>query len=442
VPDTGDKPVFHRMRVRWRLSAHGRRLLTLALTGLVVAIITRRPEFIALAAPALLLLASRQPDRPAQLAVRSALADIQIVEDSETAAIVEFAGQGTFTAEVALTPAESISAGPPLVVPPVATPAPAGPADDSTSSRTRVPRIRLPFSAQRWGDRPVGLVTITLLDDYQVTEGVVHVSLPWLDCRPSPAQLQSTIRLSKLPSRLGERPARAIGEGVEFAGVREFVPGDRQRRVNWPATTRRGTLHLSTFSAERTQHIVVVADATSDIGPAGSSSLDYVLRGASGAIVRYLGKRDRVGLIVFGSRLNWIGPGQGRRHLHRLLQLLVSTPSGWERTAGITRLPRAALPPGALVLVFSPLLDPRIIESVRDMRERGFSVVVIDVLNASPEHDGSRISALTARLWRLEQDAIRFSMSELGVPVVHWDGSSSLDEPLMPLSRHTLVVPR
>jgi uncharacterized protein (DUF58 family) len=254
--------------------------------------------------------------------------------------------------------------------------------------------------------------------------------------------MNSSVVLSRLPSRLGEHPARATGEGGEFAGVREFVPGDRQRRINWPATTRHGTLHLSTFSAERTQNVVVIADATTDVGEQGSSTLDLVLRGAAGAVQHYLTRRDRVGVIIYAGRLSWIGPGLGQRHYQRLIDLLTSSPVGWERASELTRLPRAALPPGALVLVFSPLLDHRLVEAVRDLRERGFSVVVIDALNAEPTHDGSRISGLTARVWRLEQQAIRYSLKQLGVPVVHWDGVSSLDEPLAPYSRRVLVVRR
>jgi uncharacterized protein (DUF58 family) len=248
--------------------------------------------------------------------------------------------------------------------------------------------------------------------------------------------------LSRLQSRLGEHAARAAGEGAEFAGVREFVPGDRQRRINWPATTRLGTLHLSTFAAERTQNTVVIADTTADVGEPGSSSLDLVLRGASGAITRYLAQRDRVGLIVFGGYLSWIGPGQGPRHFQRLIDLLVSSPFGWEPTAALTRLPRAALPPGALIIVFSPLLDTRLIEAVRDLRERGFSVLVVDVLNTEPRHDRSAVSGLAARMWRLEQEAIRFSLTQIGVPVLHWDGTSSLDEPLAPYTRRVMVVHR
>ena len=417
---------FRQVSVRWGLSAHARRLLTLALTSLIIAVVTGRPAFAGIAAPAVLLMAAWPRIRPDKVSVRAALLDSILVENGESAIRAEVRGNDSFDVSLMLEPSKDIEAGPAVGVLAGAPPK----------------QVYLPFTPTRWGRRLVGTLAVSLSDRYWLTVGQADVHLPTLDCRPMPAQMNSSVVLSRLPSRLGEHPARATGEGGEFAGVREFVPGDRQRRINWPATTRHGTLHLSTFSAERTQNVVVIADATTDVGEHGSSTLDLVLRGASGAVRHYLARRDRVGVIIYAGRLSWIGPGLGQRHFQRLIDLLASSPVGWERAAELTRLPRAALPPGALVLVFSPLLDHRLVEAVRDLRERGFSVVVVDLLNAEPAHDGSRISGLTARVWRLEQQAIRYSLKQLGVPVVHWDGVSSLDEPLAPYSRRVLVVRR
>ena len=429
MPDHNGQARFQQLPLRWDLSAHARRLLTLALTGLVIAVATGRPEFAGLAAPALLLLTTIPANRPAQLGVRVSLAVSRLVEGTESAVLVGVAGPSEFEADLSILPDDGIAAGRPVT---------ARPGGDARHPRS----ARLPFTPERWGNRPIGLLEITLRDPYRLTEGAVAITLPQVQCAPVPAQLASSVVLSRLQSRLGEHAARAAGEGSEFAGVREFVPGDRQRRINWPATTRRGTLHLSTFAAERTQNTVVIADTTADVGEQGATSLDLVLRGAAGAITRYLAQRDRVGLIIFGGHLTWIGPGQGQRHFHRLIDLLASSPSGWEPTAAFTRLPRAALPPGALIIVFSPLLDLRLIETVRDLRERGFSVLVVDVLNTEPRHDRSMVSGLAARMWRLEQEAIRFSLTQIGVPVVYWDGTSSLDEPLAPYTRRVMVVRR
>jgi uncharacterized protein (DUF58 family) len=439
--ETGSRQV----PVRWRLSAHAGRLLTVTMAALALALLTHRAAFAGLAAPAALLLSTLRSRRPAQVTVEVRPEDSGSVEGVPSAVQIGIGGQGSYDADLRIEPGDAIMPGPGLVLPALPPPDPAAAtettsADGSAAAESR--QARLSFTAQRWGRRQIGMLAITLRDRYGMAEGQISVGLPWTDCRPVPAQLSRSILLSRLPSRLGEHPARATGEGGEFAGVREVLPGDRQRRINWPATTRRGTIHLSTFADERSQPVVVIADATADVGEPGMTSLDLVLRGAAGVMTRYLANRDRVGLIVYASRLSWIPPAQGERHFRQLLDLLMSSPGGLDKAGGLTRLPRAALPPAALILVFSPLLDSSLVEAVRDVRERGFSVVIIDVLNSEPGDDGSKISALTRRVWRLEQQSIRFALLELGVPVVHWDGRSSLDDPLGPYTGRVMVVRR
>jgi uncharacterized protein (DUF58 family) len=79
-------------------------------------------------------------------------------------------------------------------------------------------------------------------------------------------------------------------------------------------------------------------------------------------------------------------------------------------------------------------LDQRFVEALRDMRERGFNMLVVDVLNTEPPARRRTEDRIARRIWRMEQEAIRFSLRELGVPVVHWDGEESLD---LPLAAHT-----
>ena len=92
--------------------------------------------------------------------------------------------------------------------------------------------------------------------------------------------------------------------------------------------------------------------------------------------------------------------------------------------------------------MFTPLLDRRLIETLRDLRERGFPILIIDVLNTEPSGSNDSLSGLARRIWRMEQQAIRFSLRELGIPLVHWDGEQSLDEPLAPYARRVMVTRR
>jgi hypothetical protein len=99
-------------------------------------------------------------------------------------------------------------------------------------------------------------------------------------------------------------------------------------------------------------------------------------------------------------------------------------------------LPRGTLPPQALVVAFSPLVDARTIRALHDLRERGFALVVVDVLDedevaAEPSAEGR----LAHRVWKLERDALRFELNARGIPVVRWTEGSSLQSALSEISR-------
>jgi uncharacterized protein (DUF58 family) len=309
-------------------------------------------------------------------------------------------------------------------------------------------QARFVVTPERWGRRQIGTLEVTLRDRWRLTEGHATMPLPGLDCYPAPARQRTTVVLRRLPNRLGEHPARTSGEGIEFSGVRDYAPGDRQRSINWAASTRRGRLQVNTFAAERSQDVVLLVDSTSDVGEPGSSALDLALRGAGAAARAYTEARDRVGVITYQwGGASWLAPALGRRQVYRIIDSMLASPvltdtGGYSRGASFARLPRAALPPGALVVVFSPLLDQRFVEALRDMRERGFNMLVVDVLNTEPPARRRTEDRLARRLWRMEQDAIRFSLRELGVPVVHWDGEEPLDLPLAAHTRRPMAARR
>lgn len=414
------------VRVAWHLSGLARNLVTLAIAALLVAVITRRPEFAGLAAPPILVLLRRPRGLPDEVGVTLAQDGGALVEGDEATLLVKLDGPGAATVRMRLHPAAWITAGT------------ARPGADGWH--------RLPFRARHWGSRPPGTLELILHDRWRLVQGSALVPLPTVVCLPRPARLDSLVVLSKLPARLGEHAARNAGEGTEFAGVREFVPGDRQRRVNWPATTRRGSLQLNTFASERAQVTVLLMDVSTDIGTAGESTADLAVRATIGIAVRYLAARDRVGLICFGRQLRWISPGTGHRQADRITAMVTADLGDGEPLSSVTRLPTAALPPGALIIVVSALLSLRLVEALRELRERGFATIVVDVLTAGPDIGSTwrrrrdrALAGLASRIWRMEQDAIRFSLRELGIPVVYWDGRSSLDEPLAPYTRRALV---
>src|SRR5207244_5693196 len=107
--------------------------------------------------------------------------------------------------------------------------------------------------------------------------------------------------------------------------------------------------------------------------------------------------------ISFGRQLRWISPAPGRRQAERIMTMITIDHGDGEPLSSVTRLPGAALPPGALIIVVSPLLGLRLVEALRELRERGFATIVLDVLCAEPDIGTGRLGSrarLTARLAR------------------------------------------
>jgi uncharacterized protein (DUF58 family) len=134
--------------------------------------------------------------------------------------------------------------------------------------------------------------------------------------------------------------------------------------------------------------------------------------------------------------LNWLLPGTGPGQLYRIVDAMLDTEIilsyAWRDIAAV---PRRTLPPHALVLALTPLLDDRAADALLDLRGRGFDLVVIEVspLPFIPQPRGE-LQELGLRLWHLRREAIRGRFERAGVPVAIWGDESSLAEALEEVS--------
>src|SRR5262249_23264391 len=85
------------------------------------------------------------------------------------------------------------------------------------------------------------------------------------------------------------------------------------------------------------------------------------------------------------------------------------------------------LPPQALVIALTPLLDERAATALLDLRARGFDLVVVEI---SPEpfieSPRTEVERLARRLWTLKREAVRGRFAGAGVPVATWDDERPL----------------
>jgi uncharacterized protein (DUF58 family) len=164
--------------------------------------------------------------------------------------------------------------------------------------------------------------------------------------------------------------------------------------------------------------------------------MDLAVHGAAALVTAYLRVSDRAGLVVLGGLLRWLGPEPGDRQFFRIAEMMLQARYDSYVTPDITRVPRTALPPGTLVIAFSPLLDPAALAALTDLRQRGFPLIVIDTLRDEPPvGPRDKQAALALRLWRLTRAATRAALTNLGVPVLFWTEDAELDAVLATL-RH------
>jgi len=240
---------------------------------------------------------------------------------------------------------------------------------------------------------------------------------------------------------VGNYVSPAQGEGIEPGDIRPFAPGDQVRHVNWRATLKLGTLHVTQHHRERNADVVLLLDTLSEVGPDGETVVDAAARGAAALAAAYLARKDRVGLIEYGGQPRWVRPGAGRAHLERLLDTLLSASVVFTYVnRDLDLVPPRILPPQALVVALSPLLDRRFVRAATDLAARGFDLLVIAVSPVPAARAAVRRSAVAdvaARLWTLERGAELDEYRRRGLTIVEWDGTAPLDAVLAGLARRS-----
>lgn len=124
---------------------------------------------------------------------------------------------------------------------------------------------------------------------------------------------------------MGLRHARIFGEGTEFERLRDYLPDDDFRRINWKATARRRTPITIEYQTERSQNVIAVVDTGRMMQSpvAHIAKLDYVINAALLLAYVVTGKGDKVGLLTFADQVTqYISPQQGRAQFYRMLESL------------------------------------------------------------------------------------------------------------------------
>jgi uncharacterized protein (DUF58 family) len=401
----------------------GYAILTAALVWAAIGL--HRPELVAVAAPFGLLLAiGLSATVPPQLTVRAEDDERRAVEGDTITLRSELTSAGRAVGRLA-----------------VDTHAPPGLRSSAPRRLMRLEAdtptgLETALICERWGGYVAGAMSLRapgplgLVRFEQAIEPAVRVRV-----YPRPESVRALPRPAATHVGAGNYVTRTRGEGLEFADLRPYVPGDRLRRVNWRVSARRGHLHVNEYHPERNADVVLFLDSFTDTRDEAGGTIDMTVRAASALAAAYLRTRDRVGVVGFGGVLRWVLPSTGQTQAYRILDSLIDTQViasyAWREVAVI---PARTLPPHALVVALTPLADARMLAALADLRARGIDLAVIDV---SPlpfvNPPAGELGELAYRLWRLQREQLGSRYRAIGVPVVEWLHGQPVDEVLAQL---------
>jgi uncharacterized protein (DUF58 family) len=252
---------------------------------------------------------------------------------------------------------------------------------------------------------------------------------------PGVATLRTLVRPSEPRAIAGSHVARVRGDGMEFAEVRPYAPGDRLRAVNWAVSARRDGMWVNQRHPERSADLVVLVDTFSDDQEGTAPALVPAVRAAWLLATAHLAGHDRVGVVTFGGYPAWLTPGGGERALLALCDRLLTSRAAWtEAQRSVRFLPAHVIPSGALVVGLTPLHDLRMVVALADLRRRGLEVAAVEIDVSETVAGTARdagVPPATLRLWALELERRRMALAAVGVPIVAWpageDAALALD---------------
>ena len=124
----------------------------------------------------------------------------------------------------------------------------------------------------------------------------------------------------------GDYHSNFKGRGMTFSEVREYVPGDDVRAIDWNVTARTGKPHIKIFEEERELSVLILIDVSSS-GVFGSKNLKIDLGVEIAAMLSFsaIKNNDKVGLALFSDKVEkYIPPKKGKKHVLRLITDIIN----------------------------------------------------------------------------------------------------------------------
>jgi uncharacterized protein (DUF58 family) len=244
--------------------------------------------------------------------------------------------------------------------------------------------VDYPLLAQRRGVYRLGYVDLLCADPLGLSnhrqereaEGylVVHprpISLPHI--RPPSAGMLA----------LSRQRARKRGDGSDFAGVREYTPGDDLRRIHWKATAKRGKLTVVEFESGEANNLAVALDLSPAFhaGEGDEHTLEYGVILSASVAAQALRRGAEFALIAEGqdshSERALVSDQAETAVMDALARVRADASQSFPETLLACE---SWLPPGAGVVVVSPAVGPEAVAAAQRLMALGHGVLWVSLV--------------------------------------------------------------
>ena len=117
------------------------------------------------------------------------------------------------------------------------------------------------------------------------------------------------------------------GQGIEFAEVRQYIPGDDVRSIDWNVSAKTGSVFVKKFNEERELTLLIACDVSASLMFGSLGRLKSEIAAELAAVFAFSAthNNDKVGLLLFSDKIElYIPPKKGRRHVLRIIRELLA----------------------------------------------------------------------------------------------------------------------
>jgi uncharacterized protein (DUF58 family) len=282
-------------------------------------------------------------------------------------------------------------------------------------------------------------------------------------------ELRKQVKLIELKTRglvntmfSGEYRSVFKGQGMEFAEVREYLPGDEVRAIDWNVTARMRRPFIKRYIEERELTVMLVLDmsGSEQFGTVRRFKSELVTEFASLIAMSAIRNNDRVGVLFFTDRVeHTIAPRKGRRHVLRIVRDMIAfQPAGRKTDLGpALEYLRRTLHHHTIVFVVSDFMAEGFEQPMRSLAVRHDVVAVtvndpgednlpnIGVARLVDPETGEYVevdtSAKSVRAWYAERVAghstsRRKTLRRMGIDEIPLTTANGVVEPLLKFFRN------